>query len=125
MQAGLEAAAREQVRRECLHRERKVHDLDRMPVAAGDVRLTALREHVGAPPVTEIVLGHAGANLLPGTEAVDRDLALVVPAVGDQDAVLQVPSASRGTQSIAPVAEMSTSAWGRASSSEATRCPSM
>ncbi len=38
----------------------------------------------------EVVLGHARPHLLAGAEAVDRDLALVVAAVRDQDAVLQV-----------------------------------
>ena len=61
VQAGLEAAAREQVRRERLHREGEVHDLDRVAVAAGDVRLAALREHVGAAAAAEVVLGHARA----------------------------------------------------------------
>ena len=126
VQARLEAAAGEQVRGERLHREGEVHDLDRVPVAAGDVRLAALREHVGAAAAAEVVLGHAGPHLLAGAEAVDRDLALVVAAVRDQDAVLEVAQARRrGTQSIAPVAEMRTSASGSASSSEATRWPSM
>ena len=108
MQAGLEAAAREEMGRERLHRERQVHDLDGMPVAAGDVRLAPAREHVRAPPVAEVVLGHARAHLLAGPESVDRHLALVVAAVRDHDAVLEVAaSAAAGTQSIAPVAETS------------------
>ena len=61
-----------------------------MAVAAGDVRLAALREHVGAAAAAEVVLGHARPHLLAGAEPVDRDLALVVAAVRDQDAVLQV-----------------------------------
>ena len=126
VQARLEAAAGEQVRGERLHGEGEVHDLDRMPVAAGDVRLAALGEHVGAAAAAEIVLGDAWSHLLARAEPVDRDLALVVAAVRDQDAVLQVAaSASAGTQSIAPVAEMRTSASGRACASEATRFPSM
>ena len=37
------------------------------------------------------MLGHARPHLLAVAEAVDRDLALVVAAVRDQDAVLQEP----------------------------------
>ena len=61
-----------------------------MPVAAGDVRLPALGEHVGAATAAEVVLGDARPHLLARAEAVDRDLPLVVAAVRDQDAVLQV-----------------------------------
>ena len=49
LQAGREAATGDEVRRQRLHREREIHDLDRMAVAAGDVRLAALGEHVDAP----------------------------------------------------------------------------
>ena len=48
------------------------------------------------PAAGESVLGHAGAHLLARAEAVDSDLALVVAAVRDQDAVLQVHERLRG-----------------------------
>ena len=91
MEPRREAAACEQVRRERLDGEREIHDLDRMPVAARDVRLAALDEDVGAAAAAEIALASTpGTHLLSRAEPVDRDLALVVAAVRDQDAVLQV-----------------------------------
>ena len=90
MQARLEAAAREQVGRERLHGEGEIHDLDRMTVAAGDVRLPPLGEHVGMAAAGQRVRGHAGPHLLAGSEGVDRDLALVVAAVRDHDPILEV-----------------------------------
>ena len=87
-------------------REGEVHDVERVAVAAGDVRLAAsARTNAEPPPGSRA--HDARPHLLAAAEAVDRDLALWWPPFAIRTPSLRNRCASAGTQSIAPVAEIS------------------
>ena len=78
------------MRRERLHREGQVHDLDGVAVGARDVDETALDEEIGAQAAGKLVPRDPRPDLLARPEQLDVDLAVVVACVRQDDAVLQV-----------------------------------